>query len=69
MDYYEYTNAKAAVYQLAHNAGAPSQDKLVNTVRIAEQECIKDGTSYKDTIRIMLYPIFDGLMYGNWPRL
>ena len=65
----DYRDAKNHIYGLAHNVCVDGieQKRLLACLGKIELTCIESGISGKDTIRALLNPIMDGLIYNNWP--
>jgi hypothetical protein len=65
----DFQNARQHIYGLAHDL-APDEQKqqqLITEIQQAELHSIRGGASNMDTIKLMLSPIMDGALYGNWP--
>ncbi len=65
----DYRRAKDHVYGLAHNVceSGTEQAQLVDVLREIETVGYKNGMKNIKIIKQMLFPIMDGLQFGNWP--
>ena len=65
----DFASAKTHIYGLAHNVCHTGQEQraLITVLHKIEEECIGRGASGSETIQQLMFPIMNGLMYGNWP--
>lgn len=65
----DFRDAKNHIYGLVHNVclNDKEQEILIKTLQEEEQRMIDNREPGDVIIKHLLYPIMDGLSYGNWP--